>query len=380
MRSNLPLPNTGVNVEQLTQFVGLQMKRLNDVLGNIDGENIVDIKFNLKEGAFIRLNRKGLVFNNGTIDTVVVDINGNASFEGVIEALAGHIGGFTIENDRLSSDSGDGIIQGGTIIGSEIKTSEDTFPRVEFSSTDKAIKVYKDATTYVLLDTDITGDPGFYFLSPTLEAFISMAVNTFLIQTFEGDIKIQANDDLWLLAFGKVNVDSWSKLYNGSQTLQQALDAITSSIPSGDYAVITYSGGVATSGRALTAADIPTLPQSKITSLTTDLAAKASKTQAAFTAATLASPWVNYGGGYANVSYYIDEFGIVRFKGIAKSGTIGGSPIFTLPVGLRPPEELVFPIISNSALGIVNVRTNGDVVCGLGSNVSVVFDGISFRV
>lgn len=41
----------------------------------------------------------------------------DANIRGTIEALAGHIGGFTIEADRLSSDSGEGIIEGGQVIG-----------------------------------------------------------------------------------------------------------------------------------------------------------------------------------------------------------------------------------------------------------------------
>lgn len=66
----------------------------------------------------------------------------NASIRGIIEALSGHIGGFTIEADKLSSDSGAGIIEGGTIVGALIKTAY-TGARIEL--TGGVLKGYSEA-------------------------------------------------------------------------------------------------------------------------------------------------------------------------------------------------------------------------------------------
>lgn len=56
--------------------------------------------------------------------------------------------------------------------------------------------------------------------------------------------------------------------------------------------------------------------------------------------ATLQNLWVAYGLGYATPSYFKDPFGIVFVRGMVKNGTIvAGTPVFTLPVGYRPPEH-----------------------------------------
>lgn len=95
--------------------------------GTING-NVVTIKSTLSSG-YIQIDGNGMVVNDGTKDTFKVDLNGNVTITGRIEALSGHIGGFTIESDKLSSDSAAGIIQGGTI-----RTAPPNKQRIELSN------------------------------------------------------------------------------------------------------------------------------------------------------------------------------------------------------------------------------------------------------
>lgn len=217
MNPSLQIPDDGMTLEELRDFVGQQMKRLNLVLKSIDGLNIVDIKFELKEGAYLQFNRKGLHFNNGTKDTVLVDVNGNLTVEGVIEALAGHIGGFTIEDDRLFSDSGNGIIQGGTIIGSEIKTAESTYPRVELSSINNLFQALASSTNSVQIVPDLSGNPSLRFVNGSKTGFMQMIGSVLAMLTPPGgtNIQIGSGNDLLLTANSNINLNSNSLTING---------------------------------------------------------------------------------------------------------------------------------------------------------------------
>lgn len=96
--------------------------------------------------------------------------------------------------------------------------------------------------------------------------------------------------------------------------------------------------------------------------------------------ATLLNGWVNYGAPFTPASYCIDTLGIVRLRGLVKSGTIGEStPIFQLPAGFLPPYTYIFVISSNLAFGEVRVDAQGNVYAESGSNSYVSLDGISFR-
>lgn len=81
---------------------------------------------------------------------------------------------------------------------------------------------------------------------------------------------------------------------------------------------------------------------------------------------TRASPallngWVNYGSGYAPVSYVQDSIGRVSIQGLVKSGTIAdGTPVFTLPGTMA--SSLFMHIGSNAA-------STGQSLIGVGSNV-----------
>lgn len=96
-----------------------------------------------------------------------------------------------------------------------------------------------------------------------------------------------------------------------------------------------------------------------------------------WTAPALGNSWVNYGAPHASVGYKRDVHGLVHIKGLIKSGTLN-SAIFTLPEGYRPSEQLVFNVISNGAIGRLDVFVNGDVKLVNGSNAWVSMDSISF--
>lgn len=95
-------------------------------------------------------------------------------------------------------------------------------------------------------------------------------------------------------------------------------------------------------------------------------------------APTLLNSWVNYGAPYDNAGYYKDPFGIVRLRGVVKSGTTPNA-IFTLPAGYRPANNKLMPIVSNALFGAVSIASNGDVLSSIGSNVYFTLDGVTFR-
>lgn len=82
---------------------------------------------------------------------------------------------------------------------------------------------------------------------------------------------------------------------------------------------------------------------------------------------TLLNGWVNYGGGYAGAAYR--RIGnVVYVRGLVKSGTMGAN-VFELPTAWAPLERLIFPSVSNNAIGRVDVvQTTGGVNAQSGSN------------
>lgn len=102
--------------------------------------------------------------------------------------------------------------------------------------------------------------------------------------------------------------------------------------------------------------------------------------EATWTAPTLSGAWVNYGGAFSTAGYRKDSNGVVHLRGVVKSGTIG-TAIFTLPAGYRPSMDMIFPVISNSTIGQINVTASTGVVqCNIGNNASVTLDGITFYI
>lgn len=80
-----------------------------------------------------------------------------------------------------------------------------------------------------------------------------------------------------------------------------------------------------------------------------------------WTTATLQNSWVAYGAPYATPQYRLLN-GWVGVEGGIKSGTVtAGTLLFTLPVGMRPLNSLVFPVLSGSTSAYVVVASNGNV-------------------
>jgi hypothetical protein len=100
-----------------------------------------------------------------------------------------------------------------------------------------------------------------------------------------------------------------------------------------------------------------------------------------FIASTLNNGWANYGDGFADASFYKDKESMVRLKGVIRSGTIAVSTVmFTLPVGYRPSEIMIFAVANSDLYGRVDVYPNGEVRFISGSNIYLSLDGIRFRV
>ena len=111
--------------------------------------------------------------------------------------------------------------------------------------------------------------------------------------------------------------------------------------------------------------------------LTTAVASPGGLTQEAWTAPTLAGAWVNFGGVYLAAGYFKDSNGVVRLRGMVKSGVVGTN-IFVLPAGYRPSASLRIPVDSNSAYGLVTVDSSGNVVSVIGNNAWFDLGTVSF--
>ena len=106
-----------------------------------------------------------------------------------------------------------------------------------------------------------------------------------------------------------------------------------------------------------------------------------SSTVEGWLAASLENAWVNYSASYDPAGYYKDPWGRVHLRGLIKSGTsTGGTRLFTLPAGYRPPLAQMFPVTSNGLHGELEIQADGDVVLSSSvSNVYLSLSGISFR-
>lgn len=92
----------------------------------------------------------------------------------------------------------------------------------------------------------------------------------------------------------------------------------------------------------------------------------------AWTNVTFLNGWLNYGSPYQVVQYRrVGD--IVSLRGIAKGGA-AFVPIFTLPVGFRPPGQIQFAVDAGNAHGNVEIRTNGDVVMNFPQTTATAFN------
>ena len=100
-----------------------------------------------------------------------------------------------------------------------------------------------------------------------------------------------------------------------------------------------------------------------------------------FTAVTYANAWADtfaIANGLELAGFYKDPTGWVHLKGCPSNGTVGLS-MFTLPVGYRPANALLFAVVSNGAIGRLDVLASGVVTLSAGSNVYASLEGISFK-
>ena len=90
--------------------------------------------------------------------------------------------------------------------------------------------------------------------------------------------------------------------------------------------------------------------------------------------------WGNYGGSEEDATY--SRFGrLVVLQGlVTKSGTpASGDVIATLPVGFRPAEGLMFPVVTGAtiAFGRVSVEANGQIQWRAGNTTETDYTSLS---
>jgi microcystin-dependent protein len=89
--------------------------------------------------------------------------------------------------------------------------------------------------------------------------------------------------------------------------------------------------------------------------------------------------WVNYDiANFNPCGFRKYPDGKVRLKGLIKSGTVGGPPIFNLPPGYRPVRESLHEPDNVGSIADLRVRMNGDVCLNTGSNGWLSLDEVEF--
>lgn len=93
---------------------------------------------------------------------------------------------------------------------------------------------------------------------------------------------------------------------------------------------------------------------------------------------SLLNSWVDFDVSHQPAGYFRSGNGIIYLRGMVKSGTVP-STMFTLPVRYRPNYTIVVNVISNGAIGRVEIEPDGDVIAVAGNNTYISLDGITFR-
>lgn len=84
-------------------------------------------------------------------------------------------------------------------------------------------------------------------------------------------------------------------------------------------------------------------------------------TQSTYLTPTYNTGWADYAGSYLGARYTKSASGIISITGMVKR-TSGSDPIiFTLPVGYRPSNSLLFITAGSGGIGRVDVYSNGTV-------------------
>jgi hypothetical protein len=109
------------------------------------------------------------------------------------------------------------------------------------------------------------------------------------------------------------------------------------------------------------------------------LQASANPVPTAWTAVTFSGGWSNNVAPYQTAQYR--KIGdLVYLRGSIDGGTLGGVA-FTLPVGFRPPADIIQAVDTGAgSTTYVEVQSDGEVRPAGGSNGFCTLDGITFSV
>lgn len=105
--------------------------------------------------------------------------------------------------------------------------------------------------------------------------------------------------------------------------------------------------------------------------------------QEAWIAPTLLNGWVNFESSYQTARYMKDSMGFVHVQGLIRSGTTSaGTALLTLPIGFRPSQRLIFPVVTSAySFGSCEVHETGNIIITSG-NTSFPYlslDSITFK-
>lgn len=96
-------------------------------------------------------------------------------------------------------------------------------------------------------------------------------------------------------------------------------------------------------------------------------------------ALTLQNSWAYYGSPFSRPEYTKGSDGMVSLKGLLNAGSTSGDTIIaTLPAGYRPAQRELIPIISNGALGRLDILPDGTLRFEIGSSAWFSLDNILF--
>ena len=111
--------------------------------------------------------------------------------------------------------------------------------------------------------------------------------------------------------------------------------------------------------------------------ITTD--SKADKAQPPIVHPVLLNSWVNFGGAFRNIGYYVNSVNELVFQGMIKDGVITtGTVIFTLDpdvVDLTAIVGMNIPVLTNGVFGYIDILANGDVRCRDVNATYISFEG-----
>jgi hypothetical protein len=88
-----------------------------------------------------------------------------------------------------------------------------------------------------------------------------------------------------------------------------------------------------------------------------------------------------YAAGWQAIGFYKNNQSQVFLQGMLKksSAVVSGDVLWTLPVGYRPLAQTLFAIISNAAIGRVDVYPDGRVAVLTGNAAWISLAGLNFR-